>query len=351
MRPCVRCAILDGYPELAQSLGLDPARQLARAGLDVTDLAAPEKWIPAAALAWLLEMSAADSGAEDFSIRLSERRRLTALGPLSVVLREEPDLRSALRLLIRYEYSYNEAISLQLNEANGQATMRVRLDFGEPAPGRQALELAVASLLRVIRMLVGTGWEAQAVCFTHPAPDQLTTYRRLFGPGLRFEHAYTGLVFHARDLADPNVLADRLLQGYRPELLQAVPLPRARILVDQVRELVETLLPVGRYSMREVAQSLGLTPRTLRRRLEKEHETFSSIVDEARTALAERYLANDRLSLTDISYQLGFGAPSAFSRWFRHAFGLSPTEWREAARGVRLDAGGSVPPAARSAQR
>ena len=182
MPPCIRCASLDGFVELAQSLGLDPARQVARAGLDMADLAAPEKWIPAAAAAWLLEMSAEDSGCEDFSLRLSERRRLAMLGPLSVVLREEPDLRSALLLLIRYEYSYNEAISLQLAEANGLATIRVWLGFGEPAPTRQGLELAVASLLGVIRLLVRADWQAQAVCFSHSAPERLGTHRRLFGP-------------------------------------------------------------------------------------------------------------------------------------------------------------------------
>ena len=137
MRPCIRSASLDGFVELAESLGLDPAQQVAVAGLDMADLAVPDAWIPAAAAAWLLELSAADSGVEDFSLRLSERRRLATLGPLSVVLREEPDLRSALLLLIRYEYSYNEAISLQLSEADGLATLRVWFGFGEPAPTRQ----------------------------------------------------------------------------------------------------------------------------------------------------------------------------------------------------------------------
>ena len=99
------------------------------------------------------------------------------------------------------------------------------------------------------------------------------------------------------------------------------------------------LLPVGGASMRQVAHSLGLTVRTLRRRLEAEEETFSSIVNSARAELAERYLASDRLSLTDISYQLGFAAPSAFSRWFRDRFGISPTAWRQAAHGSRLRTG------------
>ena len=340
MRPCIRSATLDGYVELATSLGLDPVRQVARAGLVFADLAAPEKWIPAAAAAWLLEMSAEASGVEDFGLRLSERRRLATLGPLSVVLREEPDLRSALLLLIRYEYSYNEAISLQLTETDGQATMRVWLNFGEPAPTRQGLNLAVAALLRVIRRLVGSDdWQPRSVCFAHGEPERLTTHKRLLGPRLEFESEFTGLVFRADELTDENMLADPLMRPYRPELLRVLPSRRPPTLTDQVRELVETLLPVGGASMRQVGHSLGLTVRTLRRRLEAEQTTFSSVVNDARAELAERYLAGVRLSLTDISYQLGFNAPSAFSRWFRDRFGISPTEWRQAAHGDRHGAG------------
>jgi AraC-like DNA-binding protein len=344
MAPFIRCASLDGFVELARSLGLDPARQAARVGLDVADLAVPDRWIPADGAARLLENSASDSGAEDFGLLLSERRRLATLGPLSVVLREEPDLRSALDLLIRYAYSYSEALSLSLSESGGLATLRVSLSFGRPASARQAVELSVAALLGIIRNVVGTDWQAQAVCFSHGPPEQLGTHRRLFGSRLRFGADVTGLVFRARELTDPNVLADPLLRPYRPRLLAVLPPPRARTTADQVRDLVETLLPVGRHSMRQVARILGVTTRTLGRRLKQEDQQFSVIVDETRTAMAEWYLTGDRLSLTDISDQLGFGAPSAFSRWFRHRFGISPSEWRQESRNRDLrTAGRSVP--------
>jgi AraC-like DNA-binding protein len=292
--------------------------------------------VPAAAAAWLLEGSAAASGAEDFALRLSERRRLATLGPLSVVLREEPDLGSALLLLIRHERSYNEAVSLRLTETGGLATLRIELTVGAPAPSRQALELAVAAVHGIVRELRGPAWHAQAVCFRHPAPMRVGTHRRLFGPRLRFGCEFTGLVVRAAELASVNVLADPLMRPYRAELLRVVPAPPARTLPDQVRELVETLLPVGGASMGRVARSLGLTARTLRRRLERDGAGYSAIVDDVRAASAERYLADDRLSLTDITAHLGFVAPSAFSRWFRRRFGISPTAWRQAAHAPRL---------------
>jgi AraC-like DNA-binding protein len=78
-----------------------------------------------------------------------------------------------------------------------------------------------------------------------------------------------------------------------------------------------------------VARALGVTKRTLHRLLAARQETFTAIVDSARAGLAERYLGIERYSISDVSDRLGFAAPSAFSRWFRQRFGISPTAWRE----------------------
>jgi AraC-like DNA-binding protein len=332
MRPCVRCATLDGYAGLARSAGLDPGRLLAEVGLTVADLAVPDKWVPAAGVARLLDRSATLSGLEDFGLRLAGLRRLATLGPLSVVLRQEPDLRSALGLLCRYEHSYNEALRLQLEETGDLATMRLWFEFGEPAPTRQALELATRTLLGIIRELLGRQWEPLSLCFSHPAPRSLAAHLAAFGPRLQFGHEFTGIVFYAAELDAANTLSDPLLRPYAEQLLQALGAPPAETVTGRVTQLAEMLLPVGRCSTQQVARSLGVTQRTLHRQLAAEGESFSGIVHDTREALAERYLATDRYTLTDVSELLGFTAPSAFSRWFRQRFGVSPTQWRLSAR-------------------
>src|SRR5688572_22776179 len=239
MRPGVRCATLDGYLGLARSAGLDPARQLADVGMTVADLAVPDKWVPAAAVARLLERSATESGLEDFGLRLARLRRPSTLGPLSVVLSQEPDLRSALGLLTRYENSYNEALRLRLDESGDLATMRLWLEFGEPAPTRQSLELATAALLGIVREIIGPRWEPLSICFTHRAPASLDTHRDVFGPRLRFGHEFTGLVFYGSELAAANTAADPLLRPYAQQFLGALDRPPpAATVADQVRELV-----------------------------------------------------------------------------------------------------------------
>jgi AraC-like DNA-binding protein len=338
MRPCVRAATLDGYVDLVRSFGLDPVRLMRNVGLDVADLAAPEKWIPAGDVATLLQLTADQSGHEDVGLLLAGRRRLSTLGPLSIVLSQEPDLRSALRLLDGYERSYNEALHLRLEEASGLATIRLWLEFAEPVPVRQSLELATAALLGIIKQLLGRSWEPLSVCFSHPKPTTLDGYHDVFGARLQFDHPFTGLVFFADQLDAANTMSDPLLRPYAEQFLRSMPSPRGATVSDRVRELIDVLLPLGRCSTAQVARNLGVTQRTLHRQLTAEGHTFSSLVNDDRAELAERYLANERYTLTDVSELLGFQAPSAFSRWFRARFGVTPSHWRDTARRPSLAA-------------
>src|SRR3712207_4988147 len=133
---------------------------MGQVGLDIADLAVPDRWIPAAPAARLLDLSAQQSHCPDFGLRMAAFRGLGTLGPLSVVLRDEPDLRSAVDLLVKYERVYNEALHLRLQEENGDPAMiEVWLEFGEPAPHDQALDLVMAALVGIVRALVGSDWE------------------------------------------------------------------------------------------------------------------------------------------------------------------------------------------------
>jgi AraC-like DNA-binding protein len=332
MRHRVRCATLTGYADVARSCGLDPAALMADVGLDIADLAVPDRWIPAAPVARLLELSAGRSGREDFALLLAERRQLSTLGPLSVALREEPDLRSALDMLVAYEHAYNGALHLRLTESGDLATTRLWLELGEPAPVHQALDLAAAALLGVIQDLLQDDWQPLSACFSHRAPADPGPYARLFGPRLQFEHEFTGLLMRASELDRGTATSDPSLRPYTRQFLESVTSRHEPTLAEQVGDLVEVLLPLGRCSMAQVGRHLGIQPRTLRRQLAEEGESFSSIVQAARARMAEQLLSNDRRSLTEVSRMLGFAAPSAFTRWFRQRFGSSPTQWRESVR-------------------
>jgi AraC-like DNA-binding protein len=331
MRPRIRTASLTGYAELCRSVALDPAEMVAAVGLTVADLDGGDHWIPAAPAARLLELSAQRSGAEDFSLRLAEFRRLGTLGPLSVVLRDEPDLRGALALLVRYEAVYNEALRLRMTQDDVLVSVRTWLEFGEPAPTGQALDLVMAAFVGIVRTLVREDWEPLSASFGHSPPADPAPYHRLFGPWVRFGQDHTGLVFHVRELDLPVVISDPSLRPYTRAFLGSVGPPATATVAAQTAEALELLLPVGDASAEEVSRRLGMNPRQLQRALAREGQTFSGVVHGVRAGLAERYLSAGRATLTDLSQQLGFAAPSALSRWFRQRFGTTPSAWRRAA--------------------
>jgi AraC-like DNA-binding protein len=126
----------------------------------------------------------------------------------------------------------------------------------------------------------------------------------------------------ANALADAD---DPMIRTYTRRFLRSLPPPHTRDVVDRVRELVELLLPLRRCTMPRVARALGVTQRTLRGLLAARQESFAAIVDDARAGLAERYLAADRYTISDVSDRLGFAPSNAFSRWFRRRFGISQT--------------------------
>ncbi|MEY9964254.1 AraC-like DNA-binding protein [Streptacidiphilus sp. MAP12-16] len=328
MRPLVRTAALNGYVELSRSLGVDPQAMLQRVGLDAAQLAVQDRWIPAAAVVQLLELSAAAARCDDFGLRMSELRRFSNLGPISLVVREEPTVRSALGLLLRHEHMYNEAMHARLSERNGVATLEVELDPGEAMAQCQAIELAVAAFHRVLLSFLGSRWQPLAVCFTHAAPASVGEHRRVLGSTVEFDQEFNGIVFYAGDLDSPNAMSDPLLRTYAQQYFKAIAVPRDNGMLGQVRELIEALLPTGRCSIDQIARSLGVERRTVHRHLAQSGETFSSLLNQTRVQLAEQLVASPRRSLTEISDLLGFSAPSAFSRWFRGQFGCSARDWR-----------------------
>jgi AraC-like DNA-binding protein len=320
-----RYASLNNFTALSRAHGLDPEAMVRDAGLDPAGLSLQDRWAPAAAIADLLERAAAATGREDFGIRLAELRRFSNLGPLSMVVREEPDVRSALRILMRYEHVYNEALHIRFAEQHGIATIRIELDL--PAQRRrQSTELAVGVLHRLMRGFLGATWQPVAVGFTHPPPHGQTIHHRALGPVVRFGQDYDGLRVSCADLDAPNAMSDPFLRGYAQQLLGSIAAANDATTVNRVRELIEILLPTGRCSIEQVARSLGVNRRTVHRNLAKEGQTFTAMLDSTRRDLAERLVRNRPLS--EVAEMLAFSSHSNFTRWFRSRFGCSPRQWR-----------------------
>jgi AraC-like DNA-binding protein len=111
------------------------------------------------------------------------------------------------------------------------------------------------------------------------------------------------------------------------QFLTALPKDSRTAVLEQVHQMIWTLLPTGRYSVEQVAARLGRDRRTLHRH-SREGATFSTLLDQVRRELATRYLANPHHPLSEIAGVLEFSELSAFSRWFSRLFDCSPSSFR-----------------------
>lgn len=128
------------------------------------------------------------------------------------------------------------------------------------------------------------------------------------------------------DARSPN--ADAKLAQYAQDFVESSLGPSPFDMSTQVHQKIVTLPGSGRCTIDAVAQTIGISRRTLHRRLEVEGSTFSNIIDAVRRELAIRYIADRRRSLAEISTLLGFSSPSVFSRWYRREFGATASQRR-----------------------
>lgn len=338
MRGLIRSASLASFGEVARSAGLDPMALLREFELPARCLTEPELRIPVDSVRRLLEASAERSRVEGFGLRMAQARRLSDMGPLGLLMREQPTLRLALEVCVEYAHRLNEALLLSLEESPHAVVLREDLVMGRPGPLRQSTELAIGVVFRVLQLFMGQNWRPLRVCFSHDPPVDRTEHDRLFGCRLEFGHAFNGIVCAQRDLEAANPNADPGIARLAREMLEALPVESPEKLAGQVRRLVLGLLGTGACSIEVVAQHLGVDRRTVHRRLAQESETFSNIVATVRRELAERFLADPQRNLAEISSLLGFSSISGFSRWHRQQFGKTASAQRT---------GGRTPSAAR----
>jgi AraC-like DNA-binding protein len=125
------------------------------------------------------------------------------------------------------------------------------------------------------------------------------------------------------ETADPNLLAILVPAA---ETLAGTATPDA-LLSDQVRRAIKKALRQEDTDIEAIARTLGMTARTLQRRLKDEGASFQALRDETRRAQAEAYLRQG-MSFAEISFLLGFSEPSVFFRAFKRWTGTTPLEER-----------------------
>lgn len=268
------------------------------------------------------------SGDPALGLHMGERASTGTFDALGHLTEHCRNLREALQMSARYAQIVTDGPQMLLLEDEATETFTIRLMFNnsDSPEARVAAEFSMISLLRLARRYAGDDALPRRVCFAYPAPEHRAEYARVFAGREQFSQKHTCMELDRSWLDRP--------QHCRSPELQALLQERADLLLARVELDAPAAERVKRWlcsrslherpNMDDVARDLGMSARSLRRRLQEESARFDALVDEELAGRAKRLLADPRASVQDVAFAMGFGSASAFSRAFKRWTGSAP---------------------------
>jgi AraC-like DNA-binding protein len=311
--------------------GVDREDLLRAAKIDEAQLRDPDARIPLSAIVRLWHAAVLRIPDPTLGLRLGCDACAREFGLVGYTMAFSGTLQAALTRLARYDRIVSESLVVHL-DAGAEGTW-VRVD-AEPAlqAFRPAADARLAALLSVCREIAAAPLAPLTVHLPYRRPADVKEYEKFFRAPLEFGAPATALLLGPDDLARPVSSSDEALTGYLDQLAQQIltTLGSEQTNRDRVRRLLWSSLSDGIPDLDAVARQLGMSARTLQRRLREEDTTFAAVLSEFRQDMARPLLRDGRLAVSEVAFLLGYEDPSSFQRAFRRWSGRSPRAFRRA---------------------
>lgn len=328
--------VLHALASAVERMGVASATFLRAAQLSPSQLAATDARLPRSEIFRACELALDLTGDPALGLHWAESLSQGTFAPVSHLMVHSGSLRQGLDSLTHFYRLLCDEPYHQIVELDNEVTVRcVRLDGESLRVRRFCSEMMTAGFFQLIRQFSAHA-RVERVSFEYAAPAHHAEYNRFFGVEVSFEQPYTGLVCDRAllDLPAPlknddvhaalHSLAERRLSRITEQTPYA----------HRVRELLVQHPSPSRTDMTTVARALGMSVRSLRRRLADEAQTFNAIATEALTVVAKHLLQDDRRTIQETAYELGFSDTSTFHRAFKRWTGATPSAYRQANEGT-----------------
>ncbi|HMA69913.1 MAG TPA: AraC family transcriptional regulator ligand-binding domain-containing protein [Xanthobacteraceae bacterium] len=270
---------------------------------------------------------------EFLGFHIGQSLDLREIGILYYVLSSSDTLDSAFERGARYSSITNEGVRLAFC---GEKAFELTLRYVGVSRhrDRHQIECFVTALVRLCQHLAGHRLTPIRVTLAHHRGRVSPEFRSFFGCDVTFDSGTDEIAFQRTIGSMPVVSRDpflnKILVNYCEQAQSERETPPMALRMNVENALV-TLLPHGNARADELARKLGMSQRTLARRLESEGLSFALVLDELRHDLATCYLREGHLSISAIAWLLGYKEASAFTHAFRRWTGKTPKEARTTA--------------------
>jgi AraC-like DNA-binding protein len=314
----------------ARGAGIDVKPLAEKAGLTIQQIEDRTARIPVHNQIQFLELAAVALGDELLGFHLAREYDRRQIGLLHYVLASSETLGDAMQRAARYSTIVNEGVAVRYIQRDDIA---IGVDYVGVARhfDRHQIEFWMTGLVRSCRELTGRQLLPLRVQFAHHRHGDWSELTAFFGCEVEFDAGVDQATFSgsSKDLAvvgsDPY-LNDLLIASCEAALAQRT--TRSGNLRSDIENAIAPLMPHGKASVAEIARRLGLSQRTLARRLAAEGLTFGKILDEMRADLAQRHVRDSAYSISQIAWLLGYQEASAFTHAFKRWTGTTPRAMR-----------------------
>lgn len=320
---------MGAYWQLLESYGLDAKAIFVEAGIDPESIFDANARIPSEAMDRIVLEGARQSADPNFGLREARFFRPAHLGALGFAWLASSTLRVAFERMSRYCRMINDQLQIELTDVDDSVQVKfTSKNSSQNANLREQGRLALA--VKCCRVIASENFSARKMCFHQSEPKDTSELFAYFRCPIEFNSEFTGM------LVDQEWM-DQRLTGSNEQLAQLnehivvkylAHLEKSDI-VNRCKASIMDSLGSGSVSETKVANTLHMTPRNLHRRLQKENTSFKVLLNEVRQDLALQYIQDRSLTLTEISFMLGFSEVSSFSRAFRNWTGQAPSSMRQ----------------------
>ncbi|MBA0125256.1 AraC family transcriptional regulator [Haloechinothrix sp. YIM 98757] len=314
----------------AEERGVDAATVLRGTGLSARRVADPGAQLEARQeLAVIRNLVASFEDRHVLGLEIGRRYRASTFGVFGFACVSSPTLRDAIAFALRY-FDLSFAFCIPTVEVADEELVLSLHDERVPPDVREVLvDRDLAAIHTVIGDLLGTALPLRALALRTEAPGHAARYREAFGVtpgfGAPANTATFDRVYLDRPLPQANEHTMAICQAQCRELVT-----RKRARSGTAQEVRSRLARPGGLGMGidEIARELGMSQRTLRRRLDEEGTGYRALLDEVREALAEEMLGTGALSVSDVAIRLGYAESTSFVYAFKRWKGVTPAAYQ-----------------------
>ncbi len=311
--------------------GIDPSRLFARCGVDIQSCDEFDRAVPASQVALLFEEAAKDSGNPSLGLDMARSYHYEASSLLILAVVSAPNVAEGIRCLCHYDRFVDTAIDTRFEADEKQAEFSHCIMVPEGVITRQLAEYLSAFLVQALSNSTRQRMPIKEVRFKHAHADNQTILEQFFSAPVLFGQQENLIVFDSsylqeRFYSSHSLLHDVLIQALKTYFVSSE--SGLRFFDILCRELIRDVGDEA-VTLESVAQRMAMSPRTLRRRLSEEGQSFQEVKKLAREKRAKYYLSHTNMPLAEIAFELGYSELSAFSRAFRNWAGVNPQTYRQ----------------------